>query len=700
MKKNYFLAFIPMAYACLGLLASAYGSVTVSSKTTVLIGANEPLALQKAAADLTADLGKVFGSPVRFVHRRSDAGSTTICISLDENLPPGIVRPTGHEVLQIRTLQKAWKRGSDITDVVILTGSDLRGAIYAVYQFSETYLGVDPLYYWTDRAPARRSTVVLDDKLLVQDGPPSFRYRGWFINDEDLLTGWKPGTADGTGISLAVWDKLFEALLRLKGNMIVPGTFIFPDEPQVKAAKDRGLIVSQHHIEVLGTNTYRWPDDQPYSFTAHPEILEAAWSAAVKQYEPNQEVLWTVGYRGRHDRPFWMDDASAGSTDTEHAQAIQRAIDAQMKIVTPLRQNPHFLFNAWSEAVPLVEKGLLQIPPGVTLVWPDDGFGIIRDGGKISAGEGVYYHTAMYNSMANQLTEMVPLERIQSELGRAAKANATEYLLVNTSDLRPVLMTTRAVMDLAWNAEPWVNNSDQPSIYLNDWCRLEFGALVAPKVAEYYRLYFAAPGRYETTGGGSQTLADNAYHTVTRQILVSLIKGDSGVPPGARVLAKNLIEYASIFEHSSQEAVARWEKARDLERQADMQIPAGSRDLFLSHVKTQLDIQQYSNHMLLQVSMLPTENSPSARLEKIDAAIADAESVLRAMNAAEFGKWAGFYRGDLMVNVRNTLALAKAYRSQLQGKPLPADLPIAVRPVDPYVLIKAYQDGRRVQTNP
>jgi hypothetical protein len=534
-----------------GLLTSAYGSVTVSSKTTVLIGANEPAALRKAAADLASDLGRVFGSPVRLVHSTSDAGPTTICISLDENLPPGFVRPTGREVPQIRTLGNAWKRGSDIRDAVILTGSDLRGAIYAVYEFSETFLGVDPLYYWTDRAPARRSTVVLADKLLVQDGPPSFRYRGWFINDEDLLTGWKPGTADGTGISLAVWDKLFEALLRLKGNMIVPGTFIFPDEPQVKAAKDRGLIVSQHHIEVLGTNTFRWPDEQPYSFTAHPEILEAAWSAAVKQYEPDQEVLWTVGYRGRHDRPFWMDDALTGSTDAEHAQTIQRAIDA-------LRQNPHFLFNAWLEAVPLVEEGLLQIPREVTLVWPDDGFGIIRDGGKIRAGEGVYYHTAMYNSMANQLTEMVPLERIQTELGRAAKTNATEYLLVNTSDLRPVLMTSRAVMDLAWNAKPWVNNPDQPSIYLNDWCRQEFGTLAAPKVAEYYRSYFAAPGRYETAGGGSQTLADNAYHTVTRQILVGLIKGEKGMPQGSSVEAKNLIEYASIFGHSSQEAEARY----------------------------------------------------------------------------------------------------------------------------------------------
>src|SRR5207248_6399451 len=51
-----------------------------------------------------------------------------------------------------------------------------------------------------------------------------FKYRGLFINDEDLLTGWAPGEAkDHTGISLEVWNKIFETILRLKGNMVAPG---------------------------------------------------------------------------------------------------------------------------------------------------------------------------------------------------------------------------------------------------------------------------------------------------------------------------------------------------------------------------------------------------------------------------------------------------------------------------------------------
>jgi hypothetical protein len=61
------------------------------------------------------------------------------------------------------------------------------------------------------------------------------------------------------------------------------------------------------------------------------------------------------------------------------------------------------------------------------------------------------------------------------------------------------------------------------------------------------------------------------------------------------------------------------------------------------------------------------------------------------------GRLLSFYRNELFVSVNHTLALAEAYRGKLLGKPLPPDLPIKVLPKDPYVVIKAYQDGRRVK---
>lgn len=44
------------------------------------------------------------------------------------------------------------------------------------------------------------------------------------------------------------------------------------------------------------------------------------------------------------------------------------------------------------------------------------------DHGKVAAGQGIYDHVAMMNGRANQLSEMVPIERSLSEIGRCIKA--------------------------------------------------------------------------------------------------------------------------------------------------------------------------------------------------------------------------------------------------------------------------------------
>jgi len=123
-------------------------------------------------------------------------------------------------------------------------------------------------------------------------------------------------------------------------------------------------------------------------------------------------------------------------------------------IVRAAGREPIFIMNAWSEASKFAQEGFLHIPEGVGLVWPDNGQGLIQDGSTMTQGQGVYYHTAMWNGRANHFTEGVPLERIERELRRAARAGATNYLLDNTSNVRPVVMTTRALMELAWQANP------------------------------------------------------------------------------------------------------------------------------------------------------------------------------------------------------------------------------------------------------
>jgi hypothetical protein len=83
----------------------------------------------------------------------------------------------------------------------------------------------------------------------------------------------------------------------------------------------------------------------------------------------------------------------------------------------------------------------------------------------------------MMNNRANQLTEMVPVDRILSELGRYIKAGATQYLLLNTSDIRPVVMTSKVVMDLAWKGLP-KEGTDSTQVY-RQWAAQEFGEKIS-----------------------------------------------------------------------------------------------------------------------------------------------------------------------------------------------------------------------------
>src|SRR5205823_724577 len=180
--------------------------------------------IQHSAEDLATDFGKVFGMKPRIVHRQEDAAPLTILIDEQSKLPES-VRPIGSadpESFSISVAKADWNK-AHATDVIVLSGADMRGTIFAIYEFSQQYLGVDPLYYWTD------------------------------------------------------------------------------DEPQVKDAAQRGLIVTQHHAIPLGLNVARWPKDVAYNYTSSPEFLEQAWKNAVNSYLPDQEVLWSVGLRGLSD---------------------------------------------------------------------------------------------------------------------------------------------------------------------------------------------------------------------------------------------------------------------------------------------------------------------------------------------------------------------------------------------------------------
>ena len=656
-------------------------SVIINSAVTILVSPEEPAPVARAAQDLQSDFKKVFGKRPAIVHRTEDAAPVTVLIGEPPKLPEAM-RPSGlsePESFLISATHADWN-SKQSTQVVLLAGADMRGTIYAIYQFAEEFLGVDPLYYWTDHQPSRQTRIELPATWNKTYPAPVFKYRGFFINDEDLLTGWAPGEKkDHTGISLEVWNKIFETILRLKGNMIAPGTWIFPDDPQVKAAGERGLIVTQHHAIPLGMNVARWPQNVPYDYSTHPEILERAWKNAVAEYAPGQEVLWTVGLRGLSDVTYASMDPSVRGNDKALGALIGKAIAAQMKIVRDTHPDAQFISSLWMEGARLVQQGYLTIPPEVHMVWADDGYGYLQDKGEAAAGQGAYYHDAMMNGRANQLSELVPVERIQSELGRYIKAGATHYLLLNTSDIRPVVMTAKAVMQIAWNGLPSNATSDQ---YYLQWSRKQFEDRAAAKVAEVYKDYFAAPARFSFGGGPSREYGDQAYHTEARLMMLNYMispplyslpsQSPKWSPP--HIFGLGFYERgmgADFVARMREDAIRqcadaqpRWDAVWKKALAAEPLVAPDRRPFYHAQVLAMIATNRESNQMLLQISKA-TEAAQSGDMTKARLSAAEAvislDAIQQAERAAEYGKWKNWYRGDWLTGVYSTREMAEVF---------------------------------------
>jgi hypothetical protein len=638
--------------------AAAQNSPTIDARTVIVEAPNAAGPVKKAADDLASDMAKVFGERPRIL-----TASNGPAIE--------IASPTGGATESFAIAS----RGNH----VVLSGADMRGTIYAIYAFAQDYLGVDPMYYWNDHEPAKNGAISIPAGLSRHFPSPLFKYRGFFINDEDQLTGWAPGEqSDHSGISKQVMDKVFETILRLRGNMVVPGTWTFSSDPQMKWAGERGLILNQHHAIPLGMNVARWPANVPYNYSQHPEILERAWTNTVKAYDPRQEILWSVGLRGLSDTSYATMDPSVVGNDKRLGELISKAIADQMKIVRAVRPDARFVTDLWREGARLVQQGYLKIPPEVTTVWADTGYGVVQDKGLVAKGEGMYYHVAMLNGGANQLSEMVPVDRIYSEFGRYIKAGATQYVLLNTSDIRAVSMTAQAVMDTAWGGVP--KEGGAAGTYTS-WASRQFGDKAAAAVAKVWEDYFKAIPKLPS----GDDYGDQIYHTEAQQMMMTAmitppwynivgqsakwtpvrILGFNFDPNYGRDIARNYAETTIARELKvCAQAQSGWDAVWNEAKAVEASVPADRRPFYEAYILTGIAINRDGNRMLWLTSDAiknAKEGNKAKAHQDIKEALARIADIKRMEKGAEYGKWRNWYRGEWLVGVDETRDLLEYF---------------------------------------
>ncbi len=175
----------------------------------VVVDPAEDPAIQVAAADLRRDLRKVLGAESPLVLSAEQAGG----------VPAIIVTCNGAATRRYRDSSLTAAESYSISQIsggpirIVLQGSDVRGTIYSIYQFSEQALGVPPLWFWSGWQPHTSPLVEIKPAVFQRVNAPAVRWRGWFPNDTDMLAPWLSESNDHVDIFL-------ETLLRLRFNLL------------------------------------------------------------------------------------------------------------------------------------------------------------------------------------------------------------------------------------------------------------------------------------------------------------------------------------------------------------------------------------------------------------------------------------------------------------------------------------------------
>ena len=410
-------------------------------------------------------------------------------------------------------------------DTLLLAAANDLGFVYGLFEISRRFLGVQPFWFWNDQPFDLRGSVEIPAGTVVESHPYKVKYRGWFINDETLISHWKVERRADLPFIMA-----FETLLRLGGNMVIPGTgkngLLYR-----QTAADMGLIITHHHAEPLGAEMFAqaYPDLEPM-YSKYPEKFRALWQAGIDA-QKGMRVIWNIGFRGQGDKPFWDDDPQY-DTPEKRGALMSALLKEQYDLVKANDPDAVCCTNLYGETMELYKDGFLQLPGDVIKIWADNGYGkmVSRRQGNANprvpalpprgdeGTHGIYYHASFYDLQAASHITMLPnsTEFVAQELAEVLAHGADDYWLVNCSNIKPHAF----MLDLI--ARCWRDGTVDAGRQSLAYTAAYYGLLHRCEVAQCLTDYaqFTVPyGPNEDDRAG-----DQFYNHVPRMLMAQFIK--------------------------------------------------------------------------------------------------------------------------------------------------------------------------------
>ena len=464
---------------------------------SVFVDAREHSCVRLAAANLQADFQRVTGQQMATAQSATAEG-TSVLIGTVGATPQidKLVKQGQLKDLKGKTEKYIIKT---IGQQLVIAGSDKRGTVFGIYELSQQ-MGVSPWYYWAD------VPIVRHDKLWVvrgeyTDGEPAVRYRGIFLNDEaPCLTSWVKNTFGTDYGDHRFYEKVFELILRLKGNFLWPamwGWAFYADDPENSRLADQmGIVMGTSHHEPMGRNHQEYVRHRdewgPWNYDKNQQKLDQFFREGIERLKGTDDLV-TIGMRGDGD------EAMSEDADTK---LLQRIVENQRKIIKevtgkPANKTPQ-VWALYKEVLDYYDKGM-KVPDDVLILLCDDNWGNVRRVPSAKernhpGGWGLYYHVDYVGAPRNsKWLNVTPTQNMWEQLTLAYDYGLDRLWVLNVGDLKPMEYPITMFMDMAWN--PRVVGVDNIDAHTVAFCAQQFGAEQAQEAARILNLCCKYAGR-------------------------------------------------------------------------------------------------------------------------------------------------------------------------------------------------------------
>lgn len=570
---------------------------------------------------------------------------------------------------------------------VLITGADTLGTVYGIYAFSTKCLNFLPFYQLTDLLPRQTETLILEEQSFAS-APRHVRFRGWFLNDEDLLTELKISGGKRNidydfydhVMDVDVLDRVLETALRMEINLVIPSSFVDIDNPDeeklVEAVCRRGLYVSQHHVEPMGVSYFgadkylkkRGYDVEAVSFLTNRTRMVEIWQYyAEKWAKYGARVIWQLGLRGKADQAVWNADPSIPRSMETRGQIITDAIQTQYDIICRTLGTKEFSSTAtlWHEGSALYGKGFLRLPGQTIPVFSDLGldqmFGEDLDTMNRSQNKkfGVYYHIC-YWTRGPHLAEGCHPEKMAYGYRLAADHGELCYSILNVSNVRPVHVS--AFLNAKLLCAPSSFDMQAEMLALDENVFGEYGKTVNELRGKYYDS-FADFGEEPLRNYAEDKCFYYRTYPNLRFIRNAATDGQLVFFGKYILMHKRDITFPEINEETRQILKNSAKNLEELYQEAahlETHMTKERRRYFRQFLKYQIRHLQLLSEWCVGCMELSDDSRPAEqRLASGSHACACLRAILEERKVLESGEWKHWHRGDKKIHIIGLLTMTQ-----------------------------------------